>query len=153
MSSVSCRSMDDVVNFAISREENAIDFYRQCASRARNPGIREFFHEMAREEERHRTLLADLNPSSLGDLKLEKVEDLRISDYLLDITFTEKITYQEALTLAMKKEEKAHAFYEAWKNKCIHEDTGKLFALLANEELKHKRKIETLYDEHILTWD
>ncbi len=153
MSVVSCSSVDDVINFAISREESAIDFYQQCASRARNPGIRKFFLEMVQEEERHRALLMDLNPMSLGDIKLEKVEDLRISDYLLDVKFTEKITYQEALTLAMKKEERAHAFYEGWKNKCIHEKTARLFELLANEELKHKRKIETIYDEQILTWD
>ncbi|HOI93091.1 MAG TPA: ferritin family protein [Syntrophobacter fumaroxidans] len=153
MSTVSCSSMDDVINFAISREEAAMDFYQKCADRARNPGIKKFFQEMVQEEERHRALLKDLNPMDLGSLTLDKVEDLRISDYLVEVKFTEQVTYQEALTLAMKKEEKAHAFYEAWKHKCMHEKTAKLFEMLAVEELKHKRKIETLYDEEILTWD
>jgi len=53
----------------------------------------------------------------------------------------------------MKKEEKAHAFYGAWKTKCMHEKTAKVFEILATEELKHKRKIETIYDDEILTWD
>ena len=39
------------------------------------------------------------------------------------------------------------------KDKCMHEKTPKLFEMLANEEMKHKRKIETVYDEEILTWD
>jgi len=153
MSMVSCSSMDDVVNFAIEKEEKAMEFYQSCAERARNPGIKKFFQEMVEEERRHRDLLKNLDPVSLGSLTLDRIEDLRISDYLVDVTFTDEITYQEALTLAMKKEEKAHAFYSAWQGKCMHEKTAKVFEMLAQEEMKHKRRIETMYDEEILTWD
>ncbi len=153
MSTVSCTSMDDVINFAIDREIKAMEFYQQCADRAKNPGIKKFFEEMVEEEQRHRDLLKDLNPVDLGEIKLPEVENLKISDYLIDVKFHEGLTYQEALTLAMKKEEKAHAFYAAWQTKCMHEKTAKVFELLAKEELKHKRKIETIYDEEILTWD
>ena len=153
MSMVSCSSMDDVVNFAIEKEEKAMEFYQSCAERARNPGMKKFFQEMVEEERRHRDLLKNLDPVSLGSLTLDRIEDLRISDYLVDVTFTDEITYQEALTLAMKKEEKAHAFYSAWQGKCMHEKTAKVFEMLAQEEMKHKRRIETMYDEEILTWD
>jgi len=153
MTTVSCSSVDSVVNFAIEKEEKAMDFYQKCADRAKNQGIKKFFQEMVDEEKRHRDLLKGLNPSALGDIKLDKVEDLHISDYLIDVQFRNELTYQEALTLAMKKEEKAHAFYAAWKDKCMHEKTGKLFEMLATEEMKHKRKIETVYDEEILVWD
>ena len=153
MTTVSCSSVDTVINFAIEKEEKAMDFYQKCAERAKNQGIKKFFQEMVEEEKRHRDLLKDLNPSSLGGLKLEKVENLKISDYLIDIQFRDDLTYQEALTLSMKKEEKAHAFYMGWKDKCMHEKTAQLFEMLAIEELKHKRKIETVYDEEILAWD
>jgi len=153
MTTLSCTAVDDVVNFAIEKEEKAMEFYDQCATRAQNPGIRKFFKEMAEEEQRHRDMLKGLNPVDLGGVKLEQVEDLRISDYLIDIPFKEDLTYQEALILAMKKEEKAYAFYSAWKGRCGHERTAKLFQVLENEEQKHKRKLETLYDEEILTWD
>lgn len=152
MSTVSCSSMDDVVNFAIEKEEKAMEFYQCCAERAKNPGIKEFFQEMVEEERRHRDMLKDLDPVSLGTLTFERIEDLRISDYLVDVKFTDEITYQEALTIAMKKEEKAHAFYSAWQGKCMHEKTAKVFEMLAQEEMKHKRRIETMYDEEILTW-
>ncbi|MBC7358152.1 Rubrerythrin [Desulfacinum infernum DSM 9756] len=153
MSTLSCRSFDDVVNFAIRKEELAMDFYQKCADRAKNPGIREFFLEMVEEEKKHRKLLQDLDPAGLKDFTLDKVEDLKISDYLMDVEFREDMTYQEALTLAMKKEEKAHLFYSAWKDKCLHEKTAKVFEMLAQEEIKHKRKIENIYDEEILSWD
>jgi rubrerythrin len=153
MSGVSCSSMDDVVKFAIEKEEKAMEFYSQCAGKAKNPGIKKFFQEMVEEEQRHRDMLKELNPYGLDGVKLERIEDLRIGDYLMDVKFKEDITYQEALTLAMKKEEKAHAFYSGWQGKCMHEKTAKIFEILANEEMKHKRKIETIYDEEILTWD
>jgi rubrerythrin len=145
--------MDDVINFAIDREEKAKEFYQQCAGRAKNPGIKTFFQEMADEEQRHKDLLVGLNPFKLDEVKLDQVEDLKISDFLVDVKFSDDITYQEALTMAMKKEEKAHAFYAAWKTKCMHEKTAKVFELLATEEMKHKRKIENIYDDEILTWD
>jgi rubrerythrin len=153
MSTLSCHSVDDVVSFAIEKEEKAMEFYRQCADRAKNPGIKEFFREMVAEEQKHRDMLKDLDSLKLDEVKLKQVENLKISDYLVDVPFSEDISYQEALIVAMKKEEKALAFYSAWKNKCMSEKASKLFQVLANEEEKHKRKLERLYDEEILGWD
>jgi rubrerythrin len=153
MSAVSCSSVGDVVSFAIEKEEKAMDFYQKCSERASNPGIREFFREMVQEEQSHRDMLRNLDALNLDVVKLGNVDDLRISDYLIDVQFKEDLTYQDALTIAMKKEEKAHAFYAAWKDKCVSEKAAKLFAILENEEAKHKRKLENLYDEEILAWD
>ena len=153
MTTLSCHSVSDVIDFAIQKEENAMEFYRKCAERAKNPGIREFFNEMVAEEQKHRDMLRNMDALNLDDVKLQTVENLKISDYLVDITFTENLTYQEALIIAMKKEEKALAFYSGWKNKCMSEKASKLFQVLENEEEKHKRKLEKLYDEEILGWD
>ncbi len=153
MGTISCKSFDDIVNFAIRKEEKAMEFYEKCVEKAQNPGIKEFFQEMVAEERKHRDMLKDLDPYGLEDFKLEQVEDLKISDYLVDVPFREDISYQEALTVAMKKEEKAHLFYSAWKDKCMHEKTAKIFELLAGEEMKHKRRIEEMYDEEILGWE
>lgn len=153
MSVLSCQSVSDVVNFAIEKEEKAMRFYRECAERAKNPGIKEFFREMEAEEKSHREMLKNLDALNLDSVKLQKVENLKISDYLVEVTFSESGTYQEALIIAMKKEEKAMAFYAGWKDKCVDERASKLFQVLANEEEKHKRKLERLYDEDILSWD
>jgi rubrerythrin len=153
MAQISCSSFDDVVNFAIQKEENAMEFYQKCADRAKNPGIKQFFLEMVAEEKKHRDLLTILDIKALESVKLDKVEDLKISDYMVDVSFRDDLTYQEALALSMKKEEKAHLFYAGWRTKCMHEKTAKLFQILEVEELKHKRKLENLYDDQILSWD
>jgi rubrerythrin len=153
MSVLSCQYVGDVINFAIEKEEKAIAFYRECAERAQNPGIKQFFREMEAEEQGHRDMLKNLDTQNLSVLALQKVENLRISDYLVDVVFSETGTYQEALIVAMKKEEKAIAFYAGWKDKCVDGKASKLFEILANEEEKHKRKLEKLYDDDILGWD
>jgi len=153
MTTVSCSSTGDVVAFAIEKEEKAMDFYQCCADRAKNPGLKKFFLEMVEEERRHRDMLKGLDTLNLEAVKIEKVEDLQISDYLVDVKYSDDLNYQEALTMAMKKEEKAHAFYASWQNKCMHEKAAKLFEVLAQEELKHKRNLEVMYDDEILTWD
>jgi rubrerythrin len=153
MAKISCSSFDDVVGFAIEKEEASMKFYQQCADRAKNPGIKDFFLEMVAEEQKHRDLLQLLDLKALESVKLDKVEDLKLSDYMVDVGFRDDLTYQEALALAMKKEEKAHHFYGAWRLRCVHEKTAKLFEILELEELKHKRHLENVYDEQILTWD
>jgi rubrerythrin len=153
MSVLSCQYVGDVIDFAIQREEKAMQFYGECAERAQNPGIKEFFRELAAEEEGHRDLLKNLDTLNLDGVKLAKVENLKISDSLVDVSFSETGTYQDALILAMKREEKAMAFYAGWKDKCVDAKASKLFEVLANEEEKHKRKLEKLYDDDILGWD
>ena len=153
MTQIACRSMQDVVAFAIDREEKARDFYLQCKGKAKNKGIKGFFKEMADEEERHRQILADHDLSEAAEFSEEDAQDLHLSDFMVDVKFTPEINYQQALAMAMKKEEKAHAFYSAWRARCSHEKTAKIFDFLAGEELKHKRKIEEIYDTDILQWD
>jgi rubrerythrin len=153
MTEFECRSMKDVVDFAIKREENARDYYLRCKEKAENAGIKDFFQELADEEEKHRVLLTEADTSSDGAFEPAQVENLKLSDYMVDADFTPDISYQDALTLAMKKEEKAQAFYSAWKNRCSSSETAKLFEFLAGEEMKHKRKLEDIYDDEILMWN
>jgi len=153
MSVIACRSITDVIEFAIDREKNALDFYLQCMNRAKNPGVRTFFQEMAEEEASHMKLLMDIDLSANPDFTPAAADDPGLSDYMIDVGFRPEISYQEALVMAMKKEEKAHAFYAAWKDRCGSGHTHRVFTFLAAEEKKHKEKIETLYDGEILQWD
>ncbi len=47
----------------------------------------------------------------------ERCSDLKISDYLQDLTFYPTMKYQEVMILAMKNEEKSMKFYRAWAEK------------------------------------
>lgn len=153
MSEYTCRSMKDVIDFAVSREEESRDFYLNCRKKIKNQALKEFFQELADEEENHRNLLTQRDVSGLKDFTPAQVQNLKLSDFMVDVKFSPDMNYQDALTLAIKKEEKARAFYAAWQNRCGDKETAKLFEFLAGEEMKHKRKLEDVFDDDILMWN
>jgi rubrerythrin len=86
-------------------------------------------------------MLEKLDMEGVAKAKIEKVPDLKISDYMSKIEFKPNLSYTNILRIAMKMEEKSLKLYN---------DLKKLFHLLANEEAKHKLRLEKIYDEEIL---
>lgn len=147
---MSLSTLSEVIEFAITKEKNAQTFYRSAASLSHYPGIAPLFLEMAEEESKHEKMLKELpDPASLPD-RSKPVPDLKISDYLLDLKFNNEMKYQEVMILAMKNEEKSMKFYRAWETATSDPKLKKLFGFLADEEAKHKYRLESIYDEKIL---
>jgi rubrerythrin len=147
---MSFSTFQEVVQFAINKEKDAQTFYRSAASLSQYPGIAPLFLEMAEEEEKHQKLLEELpDPASLPESPTP-VLDLKISDYLVELKFYNEMKYQDVMILAMKNEEKSLKFYRAWETKVEDPGMKKLFSLLADEEAKHKYRLESIYDEKIL---
>lgn len=153
MKPIVCRSVQDAILHAKNHEEKIRDFYIGCRDRAIIPGVRTFFSEMADESAAHLKLLDETEENEKTRLEAPDIDDYRLSDFMVDVAFTPGITYQEALVMAMKTEEKAHHFYEFWETQCGCKRISGLFAHLAAEALKHKKKLEEIYDSEILQWD
>ena len=147
---MSFSSFQEVVQFAIDKEKDAQTFYRSAASLSQYPGISPLFLEMAEEEGKHQKLLEELPDSSTLPESSKPVPDLKISDYLVDLKFHNEMKYQDVMILAMKNEEKSLKFYRAWETKVEDPGMKKLFSFLADEEAKHKYRLESIYDEKIL---
>jgi len=144
------KSIEDILDFAINNEQNAVNFYTELSENAANPEMKEVFQQFAKEEMGHKTRL--LNVKSTGQYKMpeDKVLDLKIADYLVDVKPYPGMTYQEALILAMKREKNAFKLYLDLSNVAPTSDLKKLFMSLAQEESKHKLRFEIEYDEFIL---
>jgi rubrerythrin len=143
-------TIQEIIQFAIDKEKDAQTFYRSAASLSHYPGISSLFLELADEEGKHQTLLEQFpDPASLPESS-GPILDLKISDYLVDLKFHKEMKYQEVMILAMKNEEKSLKFYQAWEAKVQEPVQKKLFAHLADEEAKHKYRLESIYDEKIL---
>ncbi|RPH88229.1 MAG: rubrerythrin, partial [Desulfobacteraceae bacterium] len=121
-----------------------------AAGLSQYPGIPALFTELAEEEAKHEKMLKDIGQAASLPEAAGKVPDLKISDYLVDLTFFPNMKYQEVMILAMKNEEKSMKFYSAWSEKAIEADHKKMFAHLAEEEAKHKYRLESIYDQEIL---
>jgi rubrerythrin len=144
------KNVDDVLNFAIAGEMEARDFYISLAKKADRPWMAEVFKEFAAEEEKHRMKLVQVKQG--GDLTplTERILDLKIADYLSDVAPTHHLTFQEALVVAMKREKESFRMYTDLASAAPNDRIRDAFQALAQEEAKHKLRIELMYDEQIL---
>jgi len=144
------KKFKEVIQFAIQRESESVDFYNQASQVAKFSGTKELFLDFAKQEEGHRKLLQGLDMDKVVKARIESIPDLKISDYMIDSELKSDSSYAEILRLAMKREEQSVKLYTALKEPITDPDLKKLFTFLVGEESKHKYQLEKIYDDEIL---
>lgn len=145
------KSIDEILVFAIDKEKEAVAFYTDLSKKQTADALTLTFRELAQEEARHVKLLTNIskNTSAIKDYKLEKIPNLKISDYLVEMEYSENMVMQDILILAMKREEMAVKLYSQLALGSTDDESVKLFKLLAQEEAKHKLTFEKMYDDDL----
>jgi len=143
-------TIDDILDFAIQSEQNAVDFYSKLATESRNEEMKQVFVQFAKEEMGHKAGLLKIKTNGTFAVKDEIVLDLKMSDYLVDIEPTPDMSYEQALVIAMKREKNAFKLYTHLSAKAPTDELKRIFQSLAVEESKHKLRFELEYDEFIL---
>lgn len=143
------QSLQQALDFAIAKEREAEAFYREWAAAVESPAVVALFAELAATEHGHVEMLTRVTPGDLAEAGSSDVSDLKLSEFLVEIEASPGMSVQEAMILAMKREESAAALYDQLAR--LGSETDSLFAALANEERKHKRQLESEYDEQVLT--
>jgi rubrerythrin len=144
------KKFKEIIKFAIDKEIKSYNFYTNARQMAKYSGAKDMFSELSKEEVGHRKMLEKLDMKKITQAKIEKVPDLKISDYIVDAEFKSDMPYAEILRMAIKMEERALKLYNNMNKSNKDENLKKLFSLLANEEAKHKLRLEKIYDEEIL---
>lgn len=144
-------SVDEILNFAIDREKEAVEFYASLAKEATRTSLKETFERFASEEEKHVSLLTDIsgNKDKIDAYEFKTVTDLKISDYMVEIEYKEGMPMPEILKLSMKREEKAVKLYGEMADQTDHADAKKVFKILVQEESQHKLALESMYDDYL----
>ena len=144
-------TFEEIISYAIDREKEAVAFYEEASSLEPYAWAKETFEDFAKEEQKHQALLEGFlkGEKVVSDYKFEWITDIKRSDYLVDLTYEKGMSYPDALRLAMKREEKALAFYNDLQKNADGEELIKVFKMLAQEEAKHKLALETLYDDYM----
>jgi len=144
------KKFKETIQFAIEKEIKSFNFYTEASKLAKFSGAKELFSDLAREEVGHRKMLEKLDREKVIGVRIERVPDLRISDYLVEIEYKPDLPYAYILRIAKKMEEKSFNLYTDMKKSNTDADLKKLFEFLANEEAKHKLRLEKIYDDEIL---
>ena len=144
-------TVDEILDFAIDQEQQAADFYKDVAQRAETADMKKMLLDFHEEEKYHKKILQDVKSGEHELTPEQEILDLKISDYLVEVEFSENISYQDALIIAMKKERAAYQLYTDMAAKIPESHLREVLIGLAKEEEKHKLFFETEYDERVLT--
>ncbi len=142
---------EEIIRFAIDGEQEAVDAYTTASEMVTRANVKEMLLDLARQEQMHKKRLVSIDRERVADAAIVNVPDLRIADFMDDVTITADMGYQDTLTVAMKREEKAHNLYTTLASNTEDAELRKVFELLAQEEAGHKLALEKEYDEHVLT--
>lgn len=143
-------TVDEILRFAIEREAEAAAFYAELAERTEAAGMREVFLEFSAEELRHKAKLEAVQSGAQRLTPQQAVVDLKIVDYLVDVPEDASLNYQDALIVAMKREQAAFRLYTDMAAQVQEPEIQAVFVGLAKEEAKHKLYFESEYDERVL---
>ncbi len=141
----------DIIQEAIEREIEARELYTSLAKRVASTQARELLEDLATQEEGHRRRLAALLERGFSPELLERqsrrVMDLRITDFLQEPKLDESADVQQVLIVAGKRETGSYDLYSALASIAEDQEMEALFRYLAEQELQHKHRVESLYEE------
>lgn len=145
------KSIENIIEFALEKEISAVEFYDELSKRETISGAKETFESFSKEEQKHVKLLENYlkDKKLLEEYEFKGITDLKISDYIVDVEYEKGMSYPDHLRLAMKREEKSYKLYNELGEITKDQEHFKIFQVLAQEELKHKNIIETIYDDYL----
>ncbi len=145
------KSVDEILEFAIQKEEGAAQFYTDLAEHMENRHVSRMFRDFAEEELGHKEKLLGIRSGGQLSAAAEKIQNLGIADYAVEVEPSPGMDYQQALMLAMNEEKAAFRMYTALADATDDADLRATLLGLAQDEAKHKLRFEIEYDEYILT--
>ena len=145
------KTFEEIMEYAINKEKEAERFYQEASEKESFSGTRELFREFALEERGHVKMLENIlnKKENLVIFREQNIPDLKISDYMVELTYEPDMPYDDILRIAIKREEKALKFYTDLTERDENDSHKKVFRVLAQEESKHKLKLETLLDDYL----
>ena len=140
----------DIIQQAIGFEEEAFEFYDKAIDIVKSEQARTILRELRTEEAGHKAKLSQIlerGPSWAVPVgKAEQTIDLKIGEHAMPEQLSSKSDFQAALLVAIKREEASFSFYSAMVG-LVSEKARPVFEFLANEESKHKNKVQSVYDD------
>ena len=138
----------ECIETAIKREEDAFAFYTDLAGQVTDDAARETVLWIAGEEKKHKVFLVKFRDKGEGPTSMRKadVTYYKLAEHLDEPEASESMTRAEIFLLASHRELRAHQFYtELAALYDQNADVREMLLRIANEELKHKEKMEYLY--------
>jgi rubrerythrin len=139
----------EILEMAMYKEIAAEAFYTAGQNSTDDPAAKALMKELAKEELGHLEILRAFKERNWQkrDWHSERIPNLMISEYLIGSDKLEGADLQGTLVTAMKREQQAVEFYSRLMSAVRDKGAKGLCERMVHEELKHKYRLEVLYDD------
>lgn len=140
-------SLSQVIQMAVQREQDAYFFYMDLIDRMGDPSVVDTLEWIAGEEKKHRKFLVDYRNGKFGSksLRMSSVVEYSIAEHAAAPDIEENMDSADIFLVAAHRELQSYEFYTGLAGMHTDGEIRKLLDRIANEELKHKEKMEYLY--------
>ena len=111
------KKFQEIIRFAIDKEIKSYNFYADASKVAKYSGTKDLFSDLSNKK----WAIGKCSKSSIWQEfvlgKIDKVPDLKISDYMVDVESNPDMSYADILRKAMKIEERSLKLYNDIKKK------------------------------------
>lgn len=139
--------LSEVLEKAIQREEEAYLFYMDMVDKIEDKSVKDTIEWIGNEERKHKAFLVKYREGQSGpdSLGMKDVVDYKIAEHQEEPEISKEMRSEEVFLVASHREFNSYKFYSELA--AIHPsgETKEMLLKMANEELKHKEKMEYLY--------
>ena len=141
------KSLLDLIDTAIEREETAYHFYMDIHGKVDDKGVKDTLEWIANEEKKHKEFLVSYRDGNYNSDMFQKreVKYYNIAEHQVEPETEGAIKNEEIYLVAAHREARSHKFYSELAQLQPEGETKEVLLNMANEELKHKEKMEYLY--------
>lgn len=141
------KKLKTLIGTAIVREEEAYAFYMGIFDKAEDEGAKETIEWIANEEKKHKAFLVDFREGNISAeaMKMSDVIYYKIAEYQEEPAVEKEMAREDVFLLASHREQRSYKVYAALADLVGDGEVKSMLLKMANEELKHKEKMEYLY--------
>lgn len=146
-------SFDEIAELGLAKEKSAEEFYRRWADCQKCPEklwsrAKVLLLSLAGEEQKHQEIFAKLKAADLSMNGKDDTAELNGEDYISVSDIPSDAKTKEVIKTAIAREEAAVRFYSDLAE--LGGNTRGVFSNLAEQESKHKERLENFLKEHVL---
>ena len=141
------KSLASLIDMAIQREVEAYDFYMALLEKVSDNAIKDTILFIAGEEKKHRAFLENYREGryDMNAFRMTEVIYYKIAEYEKEPVVNAEMPKEHVFLLAAHRELRSYHFYKELAEAHPEGEPRGILLKMANEELKHKEKMEYLY--------
>lgn len=138
---------EQIIQFAIDKEKDSINFYEDLARKVVDPLVKDEILRMADEERKHEKILKQISPKNIDLSSKKGITDLALTRFGDDVAVDQHLDVDQLYMIAINREQKSYELYQELELRAVDDATRKIFTLLKGEEMRHRRQLERKYSK------